>query len=207
MTLARFCGNVTHRASFGFYQRTDVTGTTIFSDTVAALVFSQNRVSFRQATTIRPRPIDKQHGDATVMTAMIHQVRWTSLIKTCHKHLSHQDWTPPATRHQCRRQRLSHSKNQAMRPDARDLQSIGWGGDVPKPPNQPTVVVPPPQQKQPSLPPLADQEEAEKSNSQKTRRCTDEDSDLVLDEALWTQFTHDPKVCSNTGFFNVPKRY
>ena len=50
-----------------------------------------------------------------------------------------------------------------------------------------------------------DQEEPESSDSQQTRFYTDEESDLVLDEALWTQFTHDQKVCSNTGSFTVPR--
>ena len=43
------------------------------------------------------------------------------------------------------------------------------------------------------------QEDQGGPDSQRTRRFTDEDSDLVLNEALWTQFTHDQKVCSNTG--------
>ena len=52
---------------------------------------------------------------------------------------------------------------------------------------------------------IEDEEEPESFDSQRTRRCTDEDSDLVLDEALWTQFTHGQKVCRNTGPFTVPR--
>ena len=60
----------------------------------------------------------------------------------------------------------------------------------------------------PALPdPNVDQEEEESgtTDSQRTRRYTDEDSDLVVDEALWTQLTHDQKICSNTGSFTVPR--
>ena len=58
--------------------------------------------------------------------------------------------------------------------------------------------------------PKVDQEEEEEdesgtTDSQRTRRYTDEDSDLVIDEALWTQLTHDQKICSNTGSFTVPR--
>ena len=91
---------------------------------------------------------------------------------------------------------------------------------------RPTVVVPPPN----SLPPVPEDDDDEMQEAREVKPSvraspsddfpplpisslgpqlipgeTDEDSDLVLDEALWIQFTHDHKVCSNTGSFTVPR--